>query len=339
MTPHEELRTYGQFDEAGYNLIFELTCQELRSFRGLQPAADGDDAVWELVDEFFVERGRAVVTMLLAQALDDDSLGRLLRRSLRNWLIDQVRKTDRGALRRRLERLIKEDDRFEEVPGGQPGAGRWRLAGSDGQPAGPPLAGLRAAARAVRDVRVPPWTGQERRAPAADEPSLGRIMLAVLTEAGGSLEPGTVAAVFADRLPNALDPAEERLVDRAAEMAGGPETDDPARAIMDRQQIDHAARLARDFAAQLSPEERRLLPHLTSPIEEQMKATGRGRSQTYLRVSALRERLRSLLGEEENRVLAADELLKLCADNNQTTGLRDIVPDSHGDMPSVAGDG
>jgi len=43
MTPYEELRTYGQFDEAGYNLLFELTRQELCSFRGLQPAAGVGD--------------------------------------------------------------------------------------------------------------------------------------------------------------------------------------------------------------------------------------------------------------------------------------------------------
>lgn len=336
MTPHEELRTYGQFDEAGYNLLFELTRQELRSFRGLQPAAGGDDAIWDVVGEFLVERGRGVTTMLLAQAPDDDSVGRLLRRSLRNWLIDQVRKTDRGALRRRLERLVREDQRFEEVPGGQPGAGRWRLAGSNGQPAGPPLAGLRAAARAVRDVRVPPWTSEERRAPPADGPALGRIMLAVLTEAGGSLEPGTMVAVFAERLPHALDPAEERLADAAADLAGGPETDDPAQAIMDRQQIDHAARLARDVAAQLSVEERRLLPYLNCSIEDQMKATGRGKSQTYLRASTLGERLRALLGEED-RVRVAGELLRLCAPSSRPAEPHDGLPDDRGDVPSVPG--
>jgi hypothetical protein len=63
----------------------------------------------------------------------------------------------------------------------------------------------------VRDIRIPAWSSQERRAPAADADSLARIMLAVLARAGGSLPPATVTAVFAHRFPNALDPSEEPL--------------------------------------------------------------------------------------------------------------------------------
>jgi hypothetical protein len=270
--------------------------------------------------------------MLLTNASDDDSVGRLLRMSLRHWLIDQVRKTGRGALRRRLERLISEDERFETVPVGQPGAGRWRLARGNGLPAGPPLAALRAAAWGIRDVRVPPWTSKERRAPAADEPSLGRIMSAVLMAAGGSLEPETVVAVFADRLPNALDPAEEPLTGEVADgLASRLDALDPAQAAVDREQAGYAAQLARDVFAQLSAEERRLLPQLNDAIDAQMKAIGRGRSQTYLRVGALKERLRAPLGEEDDQALVIGELLRLCG------GRVDLAPDSRADVPSIPG--
>src|SRR5258708_39232692 len=94
--------------------------------------------------------------MLLTSASDDESVGRLLRKSLRNWLIDRVRRTSRGALRRRLTRLISEDERFEAVPEGQPGAGRWRLAGTAGAPPGAPFAPPRAAAWGIPGVRQPP---------------------------------------------------------------------------------------------------------------------------------------------------------------------------------------
>ena len=227
--------------------------------------------------------------------------------------------------------MIGEDERFEAVPEGQPGAGRWRLAGGGGLPAGPPLGGLRAAAWGVRDVRVPPWTSKERRAPAADEPSLARIMSAVLTAAGGSLEPGTVVAVFADRLPNALDPSEHPLIDEAADLSSGLDTLDPAQVIVDLEQAGYAALLAQDLFAQLSVEERRLLPQLNSTIGDQMKTIGRGKSQTYLRVSALKERLRALLGEERDRSLVVGELLRLCG------GQVDVAPDSRGDVPSIPG--
>ena len=136
MSPYAELHADGQFGEAGYNLLFVLARQELRRFPVLQVATADDDAVWDVVGDFLVERGHGVTTMLLANASDDDSLSALLRTSLRHWLIDEVRKTDRGALRRRLERLISEDERFEVVPGGQAGAGRWRLAGTAGPPPG-----------------------------------------------------------------------------------------------------------------------------------------------------------------------------------------------------------
>ncbi len=331
MTPYAELHANGQFGEAGYNLLFELTRQELRLFPSLQPATGGDNAIWDVVGDFLVERGRGVSTMLLTSASDDESVGRLLRKSLRNWLIDRVRRTSRGALRRRLTRLISEDERFEAVPEGQPGAGRWRLAGTAGPPTGPPFATLRAAAWGIRDVRIPPWNSEERRAPIADEPSLQRIMFAVLTEAGGSLEPETVVAVFADRFPHALDPAEVPLTNEATEVADGLEASDPAQAVVDMERDDDSARCAEDIYAHLSAEERRLLPQLHGTVREQMRATGLRKSQTYLHIKALRERLHALLGDEEDRGMMASELLRLCG------GPVDEVPDSRGDVPSLPG--
>jgi hypothetical protein len=146
MTPYAELYANGQFGEAGYNLLFELTRQELRLFPDLRPATADHYAVWDFVGDFLVDRGSGVIAMLLATASDDEGVTRLLRTSLRHWLVDQVRKTARGALRRRLTRLISEDEPFEVVPDGRPGAGRWRLAGTARLPAGPPLVDLRAAA-------------------------------------------------------------------------------------------------------------------------------------------------------------------------------------------------
>ena len=140
MSPYAELHNDGQFGVAGYNLLFVLVRQELRRFPGLQAATRDDDVAWDFVGDFLVERGPGVTTMLLTRATDDDSFSALLRTSVRHWLIDEVRKTDRGALRRRLERLVTEDKRFEVVPDGQAGAGRWRLAGTADPPAGPPLA-------------------------------------------------------------------------------------------------------------------------------------------------------------------------------------------------------
>jgi hypothetical protein len=55
------------------------------------------------VQDFFTDRDRGarVTTMLLAQAGDGASMARLLRRSVRHHLIDRIRSSDLGALRRR----------------------------------------------------------------------------------------------------------------------------------------------------------------------------------------------------------------------------------------------
>jgi hypothetical protein len=335
MSPYAELHADGQFGEAGYHLLFGLVRHELRRFPGLQYGA-GEDDVWDAVGDFLAERGRGVSVMLLATATDDDSIAALLRTSLRHWLVDQVRRTDLGALRRRLDRLVREDERFEIVPAGEPGAGWWRLAGTGAAPAGPPLADLRDAAWEVRGIRVQAWSSEERRAPAADSGSLGRIMVAVLTRAGGSLPPSTVTAVFAHRLPNALDPCEEPLgSEDAAGLAAapGPEAD-PAEAFIAGEVAADAGRTARAFYSQMSPAERRLLPCLDGTPGEQADATGLGRTQTYRHVSALKARLRALLGNEgeEERILVMCELRGLCEAPTDH-----VPPDGDAGVPSIRG--
>ena len=314
MSPYDELLATGQFGETNYSLLFELTRQELRKFPVLGYNASDAIAVWDAAHSFLVERGSAVTTMLLTQASDDDSLGALLRKSLYNWLVDQVRKTDLGALRRRLDRVISEDDRFEVVPSGQPGAGRWRLAGADSAPAGLPSKDLHDAAWAVRDIQIPRWSSQVRRAPIADAESLVRIMLAVLTRASGSLELATVVAVFAHRFPHALDPAEEPLPEGNSRLPATRSSADPADVVVADEAAEDAAPFALYIHSALSADERRVLPHLNSPIAEQMRALGRGRSQTYQHVSALKARLLAILSEEDedDRILIMGELLKLC---------------------------
>lgn len=338
MSPYAELHKNGQFGAAGCKLLFELARQELRRLPvlGLDPA--NDDVVWDVTGDFLLERGRAVATALLTQATGDESFSKFLRKSVKNWLIDQVRKTALGALRRRLERLITESDQFEVVPDGCAGAGWWRLSGTEADPASPPLRTLCAAAWEVRGIRIPPWSSENRRAPAADGESLRRIMWAVLATANGSLRPATVVAVFADRFPNALDPSEEPLATAdAAELAVGGTSADPAEAVIAHEAASSAKQTAEGFFAVMSDDERWLFPHLDGTIAEQMEATGRGKSQTYLHVKALKERVRSLLGEEgdDDRVLVIRELQMLCeawSGRRQARG-----PDGSADVPSVMG--
>src|SRR6266536_6060737 len=84
ITAYEELVELGHLDAAGLQLLFELARQEAHRFPSLAPREGWTaDALWDLAHDFFVDRGARVTTMLLAQASDEASMGRLLRRSLR----------------------------------------------------------------------------------------------------------------------------------------------------------------------------------------------------------------------------------------------------------------
>jgi hypothetical protein len=102
--------------------------------------------------------------------------------------------------------------------------------------------------------------------------------------------------------------------------------------VADERERD-ASRSARNFYTVMSAAERRLLPFLCGTISEQMGATGRGKSQTYEHVKALKERLRALLGEEddEGRVLVLCGLRRLCGSS------ADLAPDGDADVSSIRG--
>src|SRR6266536_2285061 len=88
ITAYEDLVELGHLDAAGLQLLFELARQEAHRFPSLAPPEGWTaDALWDLAHDFFVDRGARVTTMLLAQASDEALIGRLLRRSLRNYLI------------------------------------------------------------------------------------------------------------------------------------------------------------------------------------------------------------------------------------------------------------
>src|SRR6266540_7464035 len=206
ITAYEELVELGHLDAAGLQLLFELAWQEAHRFPSLAPPEGWTaDALWDLAHDFFVDRGARVTTMLLAQASDEASIGRLLRRSLRNYLIDQVRKTDLGALRRRLEELLSDDPAVERVRAGEPGAGWWRLAGTSAAPWGGRFEDLVAAANGVPGIRLVRWSSSTRRNPIAERQSLLDIVHAVLAAADGCLDLRQLVAVFTRRFPTAVE--------------------------------------------------------------------------------------------------------------------------------------
>ena len=117
-------------------------------------------------------------------------------------MIDQARKTSAGALRRTVEKVLARADSFEQVPSGEAGEGRWRLAGTPVSPWAGRTEDLVEAARVVPYVRIPRWSSAGRRSPAADRASIVAVAHAVLEAAAGSMEVAQIVAVFlADSRP------------------------------------------------------------------------------------------------------------------------------------------
>lgn len=285
---------------------------EVHRFPVLEPAGGWQPTeLDDCVHDFLEQRLAAVTAMLLAEAHDDDSVGRLVRRSIRNWLIDRARETAVGYVRRRLERLLDSSAEFATVPAGEPGAERWYLAGGD--PPGPwsgEFDELVRAAHSVRRVRVPPWSSTSRRAPIADRASLIAVARAVFERAGGSLDVAELTHVFVRRFPVVLDPAIQPVDAEIESLPAGAPT--PEEVVVREEAELEAAADAVAVLAMLSPQERTLLA-CREDITAVRNALGCGRSKAYQQVQRLNEKLVQLAGDDDEGRAMTLEVIRLCA--------------------------
>ena len=292
-------------------MIARLVREEAQRFPVLAPDGGWQPADFEdLVGEFLVERIEKVTANLLALAGDEDAVRRLLRKSIRHWLVDQARKTPLGALRRRLEDLLAADVAFERVPDGEAGAGRWRLAGTAVAPWSGRSEDLVKAAREVPNVRIPSWSSDTRRAPVADRASLVAVARAVLTAAGGSLEIAQLVGVFVARFPVVLDPAVAPFPDDQMSQGNRDEALTPEDAVIAADDELDAALTAAQVVAMLSPSERHIVPYLNDPPAIQL-LLGCGRSQAYQHARRLKEKLVQLVGDDDVHTVGL-EVIRLC---------------------------
>lgn len=259
------------------------------------------------MQSFFAARGRAVTAAVLAQARDIESMSRILRRSVRNYLISEARRTPTGAVRRKIEDLLATAGEFARVPSGQPGAGRWQLAGSAAVPWAGDLRLLVEAAYAVPGVRAVRWSGS-RRSPLASDQALLEILRAVLKTAQGSLDVAQLTAVLIRRFPVAAEHADTGLDDNSYDLAVAPLEERP-------DIVSEVSDLAREVHGQMSASQRALLPHLDKPVEDQMEVLGVGRTQAYEVARRLKALLHELIGTEELRNEIGLEILRLCVVN------------------------
>ncbi|MBM4569057.1 hypothetical protein GS489_00700 [Rhodococcus hoagii] len=301
------MRAHGYLGSAGLNLVLNLMKGELHRFPALKHASTDID---DFVQDFLVDRVKPLTAKLVAEATDDDSVGRLLRKSIRNWLIDRARATGTGALRRSIEKVLSDEAAFEKVAGG-PGAGWWRLTGSQAAPWGGDPSVLVGAAWKVPDVRAPKWSSTSRRPPVADRPSLVAILEAVFRTAGGSLEIAQLVNVLARRFAAALDPVMTSASEHD-DLASTPTSDPTPEDLLISDESDaDAASAAAEIVGRLSDIERAIVPLLddSGAVRSHL---GLGRSQSAQFAARLKAKIMQLAGTGPESEHVAREVIGLC---------------------------
>jgi hypothetical protein len=302
MSVPEELHALGHL--GGTETMAMLTARwrsAVEPFPVLQPPGGWtSEAREDLLHDFLADKLKDVTDAVMTVRDDQTAVVKVTSRIMKNWLIDQARKTDSGAIRVRLEELLHGSDLFVQPPGqGQ----RWALVGVE-QVSGVDLDTLVTAATAVPGVRPVRWRDDNRRAPMASGPDLLRVLRAVLERAGGSVETAVLVAVFRRRFGVTLTSfvpleADDTLPERLGvpREAGSVEVNDAA------------ARAAQVYV-QLSDRERRVLLHLDDHQAVQ-HALGVRRSTAYTLIGKVNAALRELAGEDLDHVAVAAALVRL----------------------------
>jgi hypothetical protein len=238
----------GHVDGPCYDLIKRTAAAVVRAGRYRSPAGNRRwtaDDIDDLVSDFVCDQGRLVD--LAVGAADDDHLRARIQKAMRHLLIDRLRRTPRGALRRRTERrLLHRPDVTAVRPR------HWALvqyatvahwAGDDGL--------LHRAARAVPVAPPPKWpVDSERQQPATDGESIDAICTTTLTTAAAPVDKQTVLDVVEMRVLGEDEPG--------VELGTGEDDCEPAALAPDVV----AQVIAAAILDELEPEERDLLPAL-----------------------------------------------------------------------------
>jgi hypothetical protein len=304
----EELRTQRQFGPRALDLLLGLAKNELHRFPELRRDTSKDHVDFAL--EFFEKSGEALLTDVLARAEDDDEVGRVTRRYLRNWMIDRARQAPRGRLREALRKRLERDPRFMRTPG----RSFWQL--SDG-PSTASKADPGYLIQVAGECHVTPIV---QHVDAASGPRLGKtgeieaLLVAVFKAAGGSLDDETITTVVAARLPLQVQPDTLHL---------GPDDDFPSAALTPEDQIIADEEDAQDtleahrIFASLTEIERRILPVITDRAEAS-KIFGTKRSSTAAKIKQLKAKLVELAGDAAAARGTLGPLLELCRESSGT---------------------
>ena len=304
---YDELVSAGRFGPQCARMVYRAvqTVAIARNF----PPPDGHvrwdrDAAMDVAHDFLDgERGRKRITDLAIRATDDASLERLLHAAVLNFHRDRSRRTDVGALIRRVGDVLDRSGLFQQAAADPP---RWHLPGARATPSTAHPAALARAAAGEPEVTVPRWTSERRRAPQADFDSFERLILRVLMAAHGSLTAAQIALAMLGRLDPRRVPLTveldvlERLPDRSADA----QTEDQVLSRL------HSA----EIFGRLSDRERILIATWERPVRDLGAVLGVGRSRAGTLRQRLAVRLAGELAGDHGPEIVVTELRALAAE-------------------------
>jgi len=292
----EELERTGEIGPECYRVFIGKARQVVRTHNFPPPCGHArwlDEDVEELVQAVFeAKKGRAI-TLKLLECTSQDSVEAMATTIVHNYLKDQAKSTEVGKLRRRLEPILRADERFTEVP-----RGWWSLTGGPTEPSWLDQDALARAAHNARDVTLDLPLNTAGKTSAHNVAGLSAISLEVLTAALGAVETQPLARAVASRCGLLLRPAAP-LID-----ANGHEVSLPAADARSNGTEERA--LAAEIVARLDLREREAVWVMSSGETALAGRLGVGRRQA----AAIKDRVRGLIaqvtepGEERRAVLA-----------------------------------
>ncbi|MEV6886177.1 hypothetical protein [Streptomyces sp. NPDC051135] len=307
----EELQT-GEFGPATFDLLRRLVHQ-VRQASGFPPPEGytvwSDDAAYDVIRAMLSQEGagQRFVTVCFAQAADEASLERLFLTSIKNFLIDEAKKTPRGKLRRRIARLMSEDTAYRKSSGSPP---RWALAEhAEGAVWQGDLDDLIAQAAQVRGVGITRWN-HSGPTPKQTVHALKTVLSSVLQYAQGAVREEDLAKVLEARF-DLLAPArftalyaDEGTVAELVEQHAATTAPDPTG-------VDA---VAEDIWQRLSPNERLLLPYLDEDAHHAAQLLEIRQTHAAAVLANLKTALRTALSADSDPHAVMTGLLSRCGD-------------------------
>lgn len=309
-------------------LLRQLGAQVTRTVSFPPPAGyDGwsGEAVDDLLADMFSKnpaRGQVFVLACFAQATDQVSLDRLVLKSIRNFLIDQAKSTERGKLRRRLDTLLSDDERFVRPPALQ-GIPVWALLHRATHLWQGDLEDLHRAAAGVRGHQILRWNTAGR-TPKQTVIALTAVSYGVIDHADGAVRDEDLTRVVERRFALLAPPVFVELPDGAftaaqAAAAWAAAVGDPTVEAGVRERADQLRRA-------LSTEERSLLLVLGESSAARQAATGLGRAATQALSEALAERLRLATTDDDDREEIVLLLIEIAGEDDKSRRLSPMRP-------------